>query len=72
MVDFGNVPIKAIWLRKKGKDEVEILIETRGGWNVVGKEYYPTENEVSHIWELAALRNAKPDVVTHSTGEGLK
>lgn len=64
MVDFANVPIKAIWMRKKGKDLVEILIETRNGWNVVGEEHYPTENEVSHIWEISALRHAKPDQLT--------
>ena len=64
MVDFANVPIRGLWLRKKGKDEVEILIETRNGWNLVGTEYYPAEIEVSHIWELGALRNAPPDTLT--------
>jgi hypothetical protein len=64
MVDFGHIPISGIWLRKKGKNAVEVLIEARNGWNVVGEEYYPSENEVSHIWELPALRGARPDSLT--------
>ncbi len=58
------VSITAIWLRKKGKDEVELLIERDGVWCVVGKEYYPTENEISHIWEASALHKAKYDSLT--------
>lgn len=56
--DAGPVAITGLWLRSKGSDRLQVLVEMDGGWRIVIEESTNNEN-ISHIVEPLGIRHSR-------------
>jgi hypothetical protein len=60
----NTLPITAIWLRGKGKNKLQVLVEINDKWYICLEEYagdYPEAITISHIAEGTGRKNWMED-----------
>ena len=58
---MDTVPISGVWLRSRGADVMDVLVERDGKWYRVIREKHIEDGVISHIVEVLGILNAPED-----------